>query len=296
MKKFKNKYRKSEVINAYLFISPFFLLFLIFQLYPMVWSFILSFYKWNGLSAMEFVGIENYKTVLNDSLFWGTLKNTMIYLIANLVVIIPLAIVLAYAFCSRSLPFKKFFKTVSVLPYITSTVAAGIIFSMLFDTRIGIINSFLSNFGINAIPWLTDMSISKIPVIFLSIWRNTPWYMLVIMAAMLGVDESLYESARIDGANGLQRMFKITLPSISPMLFFALITLTIESARIFTEPHVLTKGGPSSSSMSTVQYMYETGFTIFKMGYSSTIGYMLTFILIIVSIFYFRSLRHQSEI
>lgn len=280
---------------GYLFILPFYLLFLIFQLFPMAWSFVLSFYSWNGLSKAKYVGLQNYRAILKDQIFWTSMRNTFFYLIANLVFILPLAVLLGQALCSRILKARKFFKTVIVLPYITSTVAAGIIFSMLFDYRIGAINNILGFWGIGAIPWLTDMGFSKIPVAILSIWRSTPWYVLIVMSAMLGVDPSLYEAAQIDGANTIQRMLRITIPSISPVLFFSLINLTIDSVRIFTEPYVLTKGGPGSSSVSVVQYMYETGFTNFKLGYSSAIGYIVTFVLIIISALYFQQLRKQSR-
>lgn len=296
MKKPKYHYRKNQALYGYLFITPFYILFIVFQLYPMIWSFVLSFYKWNGISERVFVSLNNYKAIFSDKLFWKCMSNTIIYLLANVLLIIPLAIIIGQILCSRNLRARKFFKTVTVLPYITSTVAAGIIFSMLFDERIGVINGLIKKLGGTALPWLTDVSLSKIPVILLSLWRNTPWYVLIVMSAMLGVDNQLYEAARLDGANAFQSMVRITIPSIMPVLFFSVINLTIDSARIFTEPYVLTKGGPGSSSMSVVQYMYETGFTQFKLGYSSTIGYMLTFFLLLVSIFYVKHLRKESEV
>ena len=119
--------------------------------------------------------------------------------------------------------------------------------------------------------------------------------MLIVMSAMLGVDANLYEAARIDGANAFQRMIYITLPAIRPTLFFNLINLTIDSARIFTEPYILTSGGPGTSSLSVVQYLYESGFTSFQLGYASAIGYALTLVLLAVSILYFIELRRQSK-
>ena len=120
--------------------------------------------------------------------------------------------------------------------------------------------------------------------------------MLIVMSAMLGVDVHLYEAARIDGANAWQRMTRITLPCIMPVLLFSLVNLTIDSVRIFTEPYVLTAGGPGSSSMSVIQYLYINAFETFKLGYASAVGYVLTFLLVIVSVFYFKSLRQQSGV
>lgn len=288
-------YRRGEILYGYLFIAPFYLLFLVFQLYPMIWSFVLSFYEWNGISPQTFVGLQNYQAVLRDGMFRQAMLNTLVYLAANLLCIMPLSVLLGQMLCSRGLRGRKLHKTVQVLPYITSTAAAGILFSMLFDTNIGVVNNALRALGLDPVPWLTSMEWSKVPVIVLSVWRNTPWYMLIVMSAMLGVDATLYEAARIDGANALQRMVRITLPTIRPVLFFNFINLTIESARIFTEPYVLTGGGPGSSSLSIVQYLYTSGFSSFQLGYASTIGYMLTLALLAVSVLYFISLRRQSK-
>lgn len=290
------KFSRNEMIYGYLFIAPFYLLFMVFQLYPMLWSFVLSFSEWDGLGEAVFTGWENYKDVLLDDLFHISVRNTALYLAANLFFILPLAVLIGQMLCSPNMIFRRLFKTVVMLPYITSTVAAGLIFSMLFNTRMGVINNVLQAWGIPAVPWLNSLEWSKVPVILLSLWRNTPWYILIIMSAMLGVDTQLYESARMDGANSLKRLIHITIPMVSPVLFFAMINLTIDSARTFTEPYILTGGGPGSSSMSVVQYLYETAFTHFKLGYASTIGYMLTFILVIVSVLYFRVLRRQSEV
>lgn len=288
--------RRNETFHAYLFISPFFLLFLVFQFYPLVWSFFLGFFKWNGLTEKVFVGLDNYRQLLNDSQFWTTMYNTLWYTLANIIFTLPLAVLLASLLCTPRLGGARAYKTILVLPYVTSTVAAGIIFSMLFSSHYGVINGMLASLGISPVGWLNTLEWSKYPVAILSVWRNTPWYMLIVMSAMLGVDVHLYEAARIDGANAWQRMTRITLPCIMPVLLFSLVNLTIDSVRIFTEPYVLTAGGPGSSSMSVIQYLYINAFETFKLGYASAVGYVLTFLLVIVSVFYFKSLRQQSGV
>ena len=288
-------YRRSEVVYGYLFIAPFYLLFLVFQLYPMLWSLVLSFYEWNGIGPQTFVGLQNYAAVLRDPMFFDAMVNTFWYLAVNLVFILPLSVLLGQLLCAKGLRGCRAHKTIQMLPYITSTAAAGIIFGMLFDVNIGVVNDMLQALGLPAIPWLTSIEWSKVPVMVLSIWRNTPWYMLIVMSAMLGVDANLYEAARIDGANAFQRMVYITLPAVRPTLFFNLINLTIDSARIFTEPYILTSGGPGTSSLSVVQYLYESGFTSFQLGYASAIGYVLTLVLLAVSILYFMELRRQNK-
>lgn len=291
----KAGYRKGEVLYGYLFVAPFYLLFLVFQLYPMIWSLVLSFYQWNGISPQTFVGLQNYASVLRDPMFWAALTNTFWYLAVNLLFILPLSVLLGQLLCAKTLRGRKAHKTLQMLPYITSTAAAGIIFGMLFDVNIGVVNSMLKAIGLPAVAWLTSIEWSKVPVMVLSVWRNTPWYTLIVMSAMLGVDDNLHEAARIDGANALQRLIFITLPAIRPTLFFNLINLTIDSARIFTEPYILTSGGPGTSSLSVVQYLYESGFTSFQLGYASAIGYVLMLVLLAVSVVYFIELRRQSK-
>ncbi len=242
------------------------------------------------------MGLDNYRMLLNDGQFWTAMYNTLWYTVANILFTLPISVLLGVLLVSPMMRGGRIFKTVLVLPYVTSTVAAGIIFSMLFSSRIGVINGMLKSLGLSPVAWLSAMEWSKYPVALLSIWRNTPWYMLIIMSALLGVDAHLYEAARIDGANAWQRLIKITLPCIMPVLMFSLINLTIDSVRIFTEPYVLTAGGPGASSMSVIQYLYINAFETFKLGYASAVGYVLTFFLVIVSVFYFKSLRQQSGV
>ena len=287
-------FRLWEKRQIYLFISPFFILFVIFQLTPMVWSFYLSFHEWNGLGAPEAVGLSNYRFLLRDSVFHAALRNTATYWLANTVFIIPLALVLASLLNHRWLRAKRTIRTVVFLPYVTATVAVGLIFNMLFDFNSGLINNLLTIVQVAPVPWLTSTDISKLPVIFLNIWRVTPWHALILLSGLQAIPPELHEAATVDGAGPLRRFFSITIPSLMPILFFSFITLTVDSFRIFTEPYILTQGGPANSSLSIVQYLYINGFSIFKLGRASAVGYALTFILLVVSAGQIIALRRQS--
>ena len=144
MKARSHSVRKNEILHAYLFISPFFLLFIIFQLYPLIWSFVLGFYKWNGLTNKVFVGLSNYRQLMGDQQFWTTMENTLWYVLANILITLPISVLLGMLLCSKGLKCGRAYKTILVLPYVTSTVAAGIIFSMLFSTHFGVINGILA--------------------------------------------------------------------------------------------------------------------------------------------------------
>ena len=289
---FKKSFRKYR--NPYLFISPFFILFIVFQLFPMAWTASISFTKWNGMGEAESVGWQNYKMMFQDDMFWDAMTNTFIYWISAIVLIIPLALLISVLLTYKKLRGKLFFTSVSFFPYVCAAVAVGLIFNMMFDYNSGIINEILGSFDILPVEWLTSISTSKIPVIILNVWRHTPWFTLIIVSGLLSISEDYYESARIDGANALQQFFKITVPSLGNILFFCTIIITVDSWNIFTEPFILK--GPGTSNISLFQYMYTNSFVLFKFGYAAAIGYVLTLILFVLSVLQFFLLRKQGDV
>ena len=148
------------------------------------------------------------------------------------------------------------------LPNVTATVAVGLVFNMVFDFNSGLINGMLKDLGLTPQPWLNSTGLSKIPVMVLNIWRVTPWYMLILLSGLQAINPELYQAATVDGASPVQKLFYITIPSLAPILFFCFLTETIDSFRIFTEPYIMTGGGPGSSSLSIVLYLYESGFRV----------------------------------
>lgn len=278
----------------YLFIFPFYFLFLIFQLIPNVWTVYISLTKWNGLEEPQFIGLGNYKKMLIDNMFWESMGNTIIYWITGLVVILILSILIACLLNSEYLKARTFFKTATFLPNICAAVAMGLIFRMLFDENVGLVNESLGLFHIDKIPWLTSVKVSKIPVILLNIWRNTPWFTMIVLSGLLNISKDYYEAATVDGANTIKKFWYITLPCLKNILFFCSITLTVDSWKIFNEPYILQ--GPGTSNTSLFQYMYESGFSIFNMGYASGIGCVMIVILTVVSVIQFMVKRRQGEI
>ncbi len=284
---------KARVV--YLFIAPYFILFILFQLIPLVWSFVLSFHQWSGLGDMTFIGFDNYRRLFTSEQFRQVLFNTLFYWAVSIVTIIPISLLLATAINSPWLKRRSLIQTMTFLPYIISWVAAALVFRMLFDHEVGLINISLNALGLQAQPWLISTRLSKIPITILIIWRLVPWYMLIIYSGLKSVDLQYYEAAVIEGANALQRLIKITIPLISTILFFCFITLTIETFRIFAQPYALTQGGPGNSSMSIVQYLYINGFEFFNLGYASTVGYALALILLAVSSLQLRNMVKRNK-
>ena len=278
----------------YLFISPYIILFLVFQLIPVIWTVQISFNEWNGLGSMKNVGLDNYSLMFKDYMFVDSIRNTLYYWVFSAIGVIVFSIAIASLLNSESLRMKPFFKTTTFLPYVCASVAMGLIFGMLFEENAGLINEIIVSLGGQRIPWLTSSQSAKIPVVILHIWRLTPWYTMIVLSGLLNIPEEYYEAAHIDGANGAQQFLRITLPMLSNILFFCFVTITVDSWKIFNEPYVL--AGPGSSNMSLFQLMYRTAFSTFKMGYASAIGVILIIILLAISLAQFTIRRRQGEI
>lgn len=278
----------------YLFILPFFVLFLVFQLIPIIWTVYISFTQWRGIGDPQFIGLDNYKKILIDNMFWEALKNTVVYWVSGLVLILIFALLIATILNSDLLKGRVFFKTVTFLPNVCAAIAMGLIFRLFFDENAGLINEALQAFGLSRVPWLTSTQFSKIPVIILNVWRNTPWFTMIILSGLLNIPRDYYEAATMDGASKWKQFCYITLPSLGNILFFCSVTLTVDSWKLFNESYILP--GPGTSNTSLFQYMYESGFNTFNMGYASSIGVVLIVILAIISVIQLAVRRRQGEI
>jgi ABC-type sugar transport system permease subunit len=282
--------------HAYAFIAPFYLLFLVFGAFPLVWSFLLTFREWDGLRPMKAVGLRNFAMLLRDQRFMDALGNTVAYWLVDVLFILVLALLMASALNVRGLGGKRGYRLILFLPNVTATVAVSLVFTMVFDFNSGLANGILYTLGLRPLGWLNSTQLSKVPVMVLSVWRATPWYMLIILSGLQAISPELYQAATVDGAGPVQKLFHVTIPGLAPILFFCFLTETIDSFRIFTEPYVMTGGGPGASSLSVVQYLYESAFTIFKLGYASAIAYVLTLILIVISAAQVILLRRQGAV
>lgn len=278
----------------YLFILPFFVLFLVFQLIPIIWTVYISFTQWRGIGEPQFIGWANYQKILIDNMFWDALKNTVVYWISGLVLILVFALLIASILNSELLKGRTFFKTVTFLPNVCAAIAMGLIFRLFFDENAGLINEALEAFGLSRVPWLTSTQFSKIPVIILNVWRNTPWFTMIILSGLLNIPRDYYEAATMDGAGKWKQFCYITLPSLGNILFFCSVTLTVDSWKLFNESYILP--GPGTSNTSLFQYMYESGFNTFNMGYASSIGVVLIVILAVISVIQLVVRRRQGEI
>ena len=289
MMKTLKKYRA-----PYLFILPFFILFFVFQLITTIWTVYISFTEWKGIGDPQPCGISNYRKMMVDSMFWESLGNTVIYWIAGLVLIMGLSVLIATLLNSPLVKGRAFFRTAAFLPNICAAIAMGLIFRMLFEENVGLVNEILVSLGAERVPWLTSTEFSKIPVVFLTAWRYTPWFTMIVLSGLLNISQDYYEAATVDGANAVQKFAYITLPSLGNILFFCSITVTVDMWKMFNESYILP--GPGTSNTSLFQYMYQSGFNVFNMGYASAIGVILILILTVLSAVQFAAKRRQGEL
>lgn len=277
------KLLSKENVAFYLFLSPFILFFLCFMLYPIIYSFYMSLHKWGGLGIPQFISFKNYIWLTGDKIFWKTIWNTVYLWLVSTPLTLGLALILAVILNRKETRFLGIFRVGYFLPFVTSTVVVGIVFSLILNYDFGFINYILKSLGFIKIPFLNSVDWSKNSIVMLIIWRWVGYNTIIMLAGLQNIDLSLYEAAEIDGASKLQQFLKITIPLMRPILLFTFILSTIGSFKLFTEPYILTSGGPRNSSLTTVMYLYSKGFEQFRMGYASAISYVLFFIIFILS-------------
>ncbi len=286
---------------AYVYIAPFFILFAIFGLFPIAFGFYLSFFRWDGLSQMHFIGIENYLNVFKDPLFWKALKNTLVIGIIAHIPILLGGLTLAYILNSKLVKGKNIFKTIYFMPMVTSSVAISIVFQQMFGNNYGVINWFVTLFGGEKVNWLGgDGSLIKVAVIVMFAWKWIGWNMVIYLAGMQGINNDVYEAARIDGANNVQVLFKICIPLIKPIIVFTVIQSTIGMFNLFTEPFILTgqnwQGGINNGGLTLMTYLSSKapqGGNLY--GYASSVAYIITAMIVLISILVNKGTLDKSD-
>ncbi|MXZ40759.1 MAG: sugar ABC transporter permease [Caldilineaceae bacterium SB0666_bin_21] len=269
-----------------IFALPFILGFLAFWLYPMSYSVYLVFQDWDLLSPPSFVGLDNIFELFRDESIGISLGNTSYYTFIG----VPLQLVLALALAlllNVKVRGLAIYRTLFYLPAMTPIVASAIVWLQILHPEFGILNSFLRNLGIEPVNWLFDPRAAKPAFILMTLWGVGP-QMVIFLAGLQGVPQSLYEAAEIDGASRFQRFLFITIPMISSITFFNLVVGVIASFQVFTTAFIMTRGGPQNATLFLVLYLYRNGFQYFKMGYASAIAWMLFVIIVAFTVIQFR--------
>ncbi|MDN5342533.1 sugar ABC transporter permease [Oceanotoga sp. DSM 15011] len=286
------KKRKQGLIT-FLFILPWLITFLIFELYPILFSFFTSFTEYSGLNPnMKFIGLDNYIRAFKDETFLIALKNTFFFVIGTIPFTIGIALVLAILLNNKKLKGREFFKAGFFLPSVISLVVISMMWIYMYSSS-GLFNTILRSLGfkVESISWLASTETALPAIMFMDVWAAFGYYVILIYAGLQSIPDSLYEAAKIDGATPTQMAFKITLPMLKPTLFFVIAINTIRSFQIFSEIYTMTGGGPRNSTQTIVHYLYEVSFRKFDMGYGSAIAYILFVLVMIVTLIQKKALR-----
>ncbi|WP_442780509.1 carbohydrate ABC transporter permease [Bacillus sp. Au-Bac7] len=278
--------RGRQNLWGYAFLAPQLIGLILFSLIPVIFTLTLSFMKWDGFGAKEFIGLANYIDQFQDADFWKALGNTVYYTI--LVIPVSIALSLAVAIALNKIKGKNFYRLFYFMPVVTSSVSIGVIWMWILNGDFGILNQILVNFGIKGPMWLTDTNWVMPSIAILSIWWGLGHNMVIFLAGLQGISKSYYEAAEIDGATKWQKLRHITLPLLSPTTFFIAIMAIISSFQVFDQAYVMTSGGPAKSSYTFVYHIYEAAFVDFKMGISSAAAMVLFVIILAFTLIQFK--------
>lgn len=256
---------------GFLLSVPYIIHLMLFFIYPVIFSVILVFHRWDIVTPMEFVGLKNIERIFMDEVFFQSLINTGIFLFLH----IPLQIIVALFFAvvlNKKIVARGFFRTLYFLPVVVSGVVVTIIFQQLFSYDDGLLNQLLLSINLSQVPWLVSKSWAMPSIALMATWKNVGLYIILFMAGLQSIPEQLYEAARLDSANDWQQFYHITLPMLNPTMVTVVVLSIIGGFSLFIEPYVMTGGGPMNSTLSAILYIYNQAFNFAHMGYAATLG------------------------
>jgi ABC-type sugar transport system permease subunit len=284
-----------KTLWGYLFISPFFISYAIFGLYPLLLSMYLSFADWKGVGPITLVGGDNYVRLLSDQVFWQSMLNGVILFLLYVPIMLFGALVLAVILNSKRVKGFQFFRTLIFLPFITNMAAAGFAFRILLNKNNGLVNVVLGYLNIPPVPWLEDVWLARISLALLIIWAWLGYNMVIMLAGLQTIPQDLTEAAMVDGADRPQAFFCITLPLMRPVILFCAVTSTIGSFGLFAEVAALTNGGPANATITPLIRIYNVAFRSLQMGYASALAYTFFAIVFVLTLVQMRVLGREQQ-
>ncbi len=285
--------RGREAVVAYALLTPAIVLFVVFIAGPLLGAIALSFFEWNLLTDAEFVGLDNYRSLIQDDAALKAVRNTLVFAFWSLVTHIGLGLLLALM-VQRSIPvvLKYAFRTAIFFPVIMSWASVSLIWFYILDPNFGFINYYLERIGIPTKSWLLMPDTAMPAIILVDLWKTIGFTFILILAGLQGVPAHLHEAAKLDGAGSLRRFWDVTLPMLSPTLFMTAILTFIGAFQIFEPMYIMTNGGPLDQTVSIVMEIYETGFRRFEMGYASALAIGVFLVILLVTLLQMRLGRY----
>lgn len=276
---------KKDGKTAYFLIAPAFALFLVFSLYPLLWSARISLTSWDGLNATKkFIGTKNYSELLRNPEFLQSFRVTVVYVLVVTMCSTVIGFLLALAL-SKRIKSSALYRTIFFSPVVTATVAAGVVWQLLFDPFSGLFNVALRAIGLEGPNWLGDPKWSLIAVSIVGIWKRIGFAMIIFAAGIASLPISCYEAAKVDGATGIKLIRHMTIPLLKPVTALVVITGVIDSIQVFDHIFVMTNGGPMGSTNVLSMYLYNQGFRVFHLGMASAVGWLLFALILVVTVF-----------
>jgi multiple sugar transport system permease protein len=273
-------------LAGWLFASPWIIGFVLWTLGPMIASLWISMTEWDLITAPRWVGLANVTAMLNDELVAQALKVTSIYALVSVPIHLVVGLLLAILL-NTQISGLRYYRTAFYMPSVLSGVAIALLWRWLFSTEFGLFNGILSYFGIVGPSWLGDERWALPSLIFMSVW-GVGAGTIIYLAGLQGIPTDLYEAAQVDGATGWDRFWAVTLPMMTPILFFQLVTGLISALQIFTQAFVMTKGGPNNATLFLLLYLYRNAFEYFRMGYASALAWVLFIYILVLTLLLFR--------
>ncbi len=268
---------------AYVLILPYILHFGVFVAFPLFFSLLLVFHRWDIISPMEWVGFQNFSKLIQDILFFKSIRNTIVFLVIHIPLQIAVALMLA-VFLNQKIKFRGFFRAAFFMPVIVSGVVITILWQQLYAQDTGVINTLLVQLGLPKLPWLTSVQLAMPSIAIMATWKNVGLYIVLFLVGLQRIPNYLYEAADIEGASQWQKFLHITLPMINPTMIMVVIISTIGGFSLFIEPYIMTGGGPLNSTLSAMLYIYRQAFTFYHMGYAATLGFFFALVVFTVII------------
>lgn len=266
---------------GYLMVLPYIVHFIFFVSFPLIFSFILIFHKWDLFTPMQWVGLANFRRLFQDVQFFKAIGNTLIFLSIHIPLQIVIALLLA-VFLNARIKFRGFFRAVYFLPVIVSGVVTTILWKELYAYDTGILNLLLLKMGFEKIPWINSAHLAMPSIAIMATWKNLGLYVVLFLVGLQAIPAYLYEAADIDGAKSVQKFFYITLPSLKNTMMLVVVLSTIGGFSLFIEPFVMTGGGPLNSTLSAMLYIYKQAFYFGHMGYAAALGFFFAAIILMV--------------
>jgi len=285
---------KHKNLVAYGLVAPYWIHFSIFMAYPLIFSLILVFHKWDVYTPMQFVGLRNFVRLFQDDLFLQSLLNTLLFLLIH----IPLQIVAALLFSvllNEKIRARGFFRAAYFMPVVISGVVISLLWQQLYSQENGVLNLLLAHIGLPKIPWLISPEWAMPSIAIMATWKNVGLYIVLFLAGLQTIPSYLYEAADIDGASVWQKFRSITLPMLNPTVLLVMILSTIGGFSLFIEPYMLTGGGPMNRTLSAMLYIYKQAFYFNRMGYAATLGFFFALLILSVVLVQRKIIEQEPE-